>query len=46
MTGSSWKLGRVRDRELVGVLTMQNVGEFLVAHSALRAHEARATPAP
>jgi CBS domain-containing protein len=33
----------VRDRELVGVLTMENVGEFLMAHSALRAKEARAT---
>jgi CBS domain-containing protein len=30
----------VRDQELVGVLTMENVGEFLMAHSALRAREA------
>ena len=34
----------MRDRELVGVLTMENVGEFLTVHSALRANAARATP--
>ena len=33
----------VRDHEIVGVLTMENVGEFLMAHSALRANRARAT---
>jgi CBS domain-containing protein len=34
----------VRDRELVGVLTMENVGEFLMAHAARRASIARSTP--
>jgi hypothetical protein len=34
----------MRDRELVGVLTMENVGEFLTVHSALRASAAQATP--
>jgi hypothetical protein len=32
----------LRDRELVDVLTMENVGEFLMAHSALRANKTRA----
>jgi Zn-dependent protease/CBS domain-containing protein len=34
----------VRERELVGLLTMENVGEFLTAHSALRVRSARAAP--
>jgi hypothetical protein len=33
----------VRDRQLVGVLTMENVGEFMMAHSALRTRTARLT---
>ena len=33
----------VRDRELVGVLTMENVREFMMVHSALRANRARGT---
>ena len=33
----------LRDRELVGVLTMENGGELLTVHSALRDNKARAT---
>jgi hypothetical protein len=36
----------VRDRELVGVLTMENVGEFMMVHPALRANRAWARPSP
>ena len=32
----------LRDHELVGVLTMENVSEFLMVHSARRANRARA----
>jgi predicted transcriptional regulator len=35
----------VQDGKLVGVLTMENVGEFMMVHSALRANRARATQA-
>jgi hypothetical protein len=35
----------LRDHKLVGVLTMENVGEFLMVHSALHANRARATSA-
>jgi hypothetical protein len=33
----------VRDRELVGVRTMENVSEFMRVHSALRANRTRGT---
>jgi predicted transcriptional regulator len=33
----------MRDGELVGVQTMENVGEFMTVHSALRANRDRAT---
>jgi len=35
-------LAVVGDRRLVGILTMENVGEFIMVHSALRANVARA----